>query len=220
MSSIQQPRDIREEKPLNFKIVLTSTLETVINQALRLDPASQAALIPLTGKVISITLSSVEQTIFLFIDKQQIMVMGHYEGTVNTAIQGPPFTLLHLLLQPDASLSDYPAIHLQGEIGTAQQFFNILRQLEIDWEDYLAQWLGDAPAHQMGTWLKQGQAYLNERLTQIPLNLKDYLQEEIRTLPASAEADAFFNAVDTLRDDLERLEQRVHRLQAHLPSSK
>ncbi|OQW92969.1 MAG: Sterol-binding domain protein, partial [Beggiatoa sp. IS2] len=40
-------------------------------------------------------------------------------------------------------------------------------------------------------------------------------QEESRTLPAPAEMELFLNSVDTLRDDLERLEQRVRRLQKH-----
>jgi len=45
-------------------------------------------------------------------------------------------------------------------------------------------------------------------------NLREYLQEEARLLPTRYEAKEFLDAVDALRDDVERLAARVERLRS------
>ena len=45
-------------------------------------------------------------------------------------------------------------------------------------------------------------------------DLGEYLQEELRLLPVRIEIDAFLAAVDSLRDDSERLQARFDRLRA------
>ena len=44
------------------------------------------------------------------------------------------------------------------------------------------------------------------------LNTQEYLQEESRLLPADAELNYYYEQVDQLRLDTERLEARINRL--------
>jgi ubiquinone biosynthesis protein UbiJ len=46
-------------------------------------------------------------------------------------------------------------------------------------------------------------------------NLREYLQEEAAVVPSRQELDDFLAAVDTVRDDVERLAARVERLERH-----
>lgn len=198
---------------------IANILETLINQALRLDPPSLQALNKLSGRIVRVELSGMAVFFTFIIDNTGIILFNDYDGEVDVHISGPPFTLLHLLLQREATLSNNPEVIINGKISVAQHLLSILKGLDLDWEEQLAQWLGDIPAHHLGTQFRQSQNYASERFNTLQLNISEYLQEETRHLPARAEMEILLNAVDTLRDDLERLEQRVQRLQKHLPTS-
>jgi ubiquinone biosynthesis protein UbiJ len=44
-------------------------------------------------------------------------------------------------------------------------------------------------------------------------NIREYLQEESRDAPSRYEVDKFAADVSTLRDDVDRIESRINRLQ-------
>jgi ubiquinone biosynthesis protein UbiJ len=44
-------------------------------------------------------------------------------------------------------------------------------------------------------------------------NIREYLQEESRDVPSRYEVDRFVSDVNALRDDVDRLEARINRLQ-------
>ncbi len=195
-----------------MKPLIASTLEMLINQALKFDSPSLQTLNQLSGQIICIELSGLDLKFTLFPDNQGIIILSDYEGEVDVHIKAAPFTLLNLLRQPETTLSNNPDVIIDGKMSIAQQLLHFLKGLDIDWEKQVAQWLGDFPAHKLGTLFQQCQAYTHERLNALPLNLSKYLQEKTRFLPSRAEMEHFLKAVNGLHDDLDRLVQRVQRL--------
>jgi len=51
-------------------------------------------------------------------------------------------------------------------------------------------------------------------------NLGEYLKYETNSVPARFEIDQFQREVDTLRDDVERLEARIQRITSTVPQAK
>jgi ubiquinone biosynthesis protein UbiJ len=192
--------------------LIALTLETLLNQALRWEASSLDALNKLSGKIIQIEIQNIGIKLSLFPDNQGFIVLSNYDGEANVCINAKLFSLLQLLIQREPSLSNNPDITITGKISIAQDFFQFLKTLDIDWEEQAAQWLGDIPAHKLGNLFRQCEIYSNEQFNRLQLNISEYLQEESRQLPTSIEIEDFLNGVDTLRDDLERLEQRVSRL--------
>jgi ubiquinone biosynthesis protein UbiJ len=201
-----------------LQLLLATFLERLLNQALRLDKTSAQSFGLLSGKVIDIELTDLGLHFIVLPDREDLIVLSHYEGDIDAHIRSTPLSLLRYLLDSTTDLTEYPEITFQGNFNIAQQFLRTVQGLNIDWEDALAQWVGDIPAHQVGTLVQNSQKYVQEVAHTLQLNLSEFLQEESRTLPAPAEMAIFLNSVDALRDDLERLEQRVRRLQKHLPS--
>lgn len=198
--------------------IFATTLETILNQALRLDPPSLQSLSQFAGQTIQLELTGLDSQLTLFPDSQGIIILPDYQGAVDVRIKGAPFSLLHLFLQEQPSLANHPEISLTGDITMAQQFMQIIKGLEIDWEEHLAQFVGDEPTQQLSVLLRTGQQYAHERFSAFQLNLTEYLQEEIRCLPAPLEIEDFLNLIDELRNDLARLEQRLDRLHQYLPT--
>jgi ubiquinone biosynthesis protein UbiJ len=186
--------------------LISKTLETLLNQALRWEPASLQTLNKLSGKIIRVESSGIDIT--LFPDNQGIIVLSDYDGETDVRISGGPFSLYALILQGENN----PNVTINGNMSLAQELLQFLRELNIDWEEQLAQRLGDIPAHKLATLFRQCQNDTSERLDSLQHNISEYLQEEARHLPTRAEMETFLKAVDSLRDDLERLEQRVQRL--------
>jgi len=193
--------------------LIALTLETLLNQALRWEASSLDALNKLSGKIIRIEISGIPgENLSLFPDNQGFIVLSDYEGEADVRISAKLFSLLQLLLQRDASLSNNPDVTITGKISIAQDLFQFLKALDIDWEEQAARWFGDAPAHKLGNVFRQCETYSSEQFNQLQLNISEYLQEESRQLPTRIEMENFLNGVDTLRDDFERLKQRVQRL--------
>ncbi|RKZ76909.1 MAG: hypothetical protein DRQ57_01980 [Gammaproteobacteria bacterium] len=190
--------------PISAKV-----LETLINQALHCDPSSLEALGQLSGKIIRLELTDLDLNYTLFPDEQGIIIFSDYEGEVDVQITGAPFTLLRLLLQRGTQLSNEPDITLNGEINLAQQGLLIFQGLNIDWETQFTKWFGSQFAHNLSTALLQCQDYADGQFNTLQRKLSEHLQEKTRHLPRRTEINSLSNAINTLRDDLERLEKRV-----------
>lgn len=189
-------------------------LETAINQYLSLDPEIAGQLSSLHGKVIGIDLSGTP-IIFFFIPDQngQLQLLSQYEGQPDCLISGAPLNLLRSTISDNTDSTFSGDVHIEGSSGVAQQFTTILKRIDIDWEEQLSRLTGDIIAHQVGNSFRAGSNWFSRNLESTGLNLQEYLQEEARMLPGALELDNFYQDVDQLRDDVERLAARVQRLQ-------
>ena len=192
------------------------TLEFLLNQALQLNPANLVALEQLNGKVMRVELIGTDINLFFLPESQHLSVLSDYDGEVDAIIAGAPFTLLRLLTQKEIVLANESDITIHGKIGVVQQLSDILKALNIDWEEQASKFVGDVAVYKMGFWLRKGTDYTQNRFTTLQNNTSEYLQEEVRYLPTKYEINHFLNNVDTLRNDTERLTQRIARLEKKL----
>ena len=190
--------------------LFATTLETLLNQAIRLNPSNTLEL--LADKIIRIELTDLALNFTLFPDQQNIIVLSNYGGEVDVHISGAPFSLLHALLSPNATLVNNPDINIEGNMDVACQLRDFLRNQDIDWETQLAKKLGDVPAHRLKTWSYQCKTQADKQTNIFQNFIREYLQTKANHLPTRVEVELFFGAVTTLHDDLERLEKRVQRL--------
>jgi ubiquinone biosynthesis protein UbiJ len=109
------------------------------------------------------------------------------------------------------------AVHIEGDTAVAQALSDALAALDVDWEEQLAQVLGDPVANQIGRALRSAQEWGDRTSHAVRANLKEYLEEESRLLPSRYELDEFLDQVDDLRDDVDRLAERIRRLADRVP---
>ena len=65
-----------------------------------------------------------------------------------------------------------------------------------------------------------GQAWHNETLATLKQNTLEFLQEETRDLPASAEVELFYAQLTNLVQDAQTLNDKIERLTAQLKQEK
>ena len=190
--------------------------ERAINTVIGLDPDAAERLAALHGKVIRIELSGTPINLFVVPGHDgRLQLIGGFEGEPDATLTGSPFDLLRAS-DTEEGVSQLFAgrVRIGGDIRLAERFSQILAGLDIDWEEQLAQLIGDIPAHELGRTARKARAEAQRLGESGRETLSDYLTEESKLLPHRFEIESFLNDVDALRDDLERLDARIALLEA------
>ncbi|MEW8533463.1 MAG: SCP2 sterol-binding domain-containing protein [Candidatus Thiodiazotropha sp.] len=196
---------------------VAAALETLLNQAIQLDPETPARLAPMQGRVIRLELPGLEGSLYLIPESGGIQLLGDFEGQADCTLRGSLFDLLRMRgTRESADQLFKGAVQVEGDTALAQDFGAFLADLEIDWEEQLSRVTGDVAAHEIGRLARATLGWGRSLNKTIEQNLQEYLQEELRLLPAPNEIAPFLDEVDRLRDDTERLEARLQRLRARL----
>lgn len=133
--------------------------------------------------------------------------------TVDVELQGPPGALLRLALAPDdETLITTGEVRLHGDAAKLQALRRWLRSIDLDWEEWLATHFGDIVAHQMGNLVREVRRWAQHAHQDVTADISDYLVSEAEVAPPKWDVERWASAVDELRDDVARLEQRVERL--------
>ncbi len=104
-------------------------------------------------------------------------------------------------------------VAIEGNAGLAAELGFIARHLRPDPEEWLAPWLGDVLAERTGQTLRSGFAWGRQAAGRAGNAGREYLWHEARLLPIPSLVAAQCHAIDTMREDTDRLAQRVTRLE-------
>lgn len=193
----------------SFATALAQALETAANTALSYDPGSRQQLSRLQGKVLQISSTHPPLSLFLTQAGDQLQVFAHWEGTPTTCLRGSLLSILGLLRNDTASLSE-SGVTVSGKVSLLSDYQRILHNLDIDWEDALGQVLGSIPAHQLAELMRSAVGWARPRATQWPQFAGEFISEELQAVPAKAEVQAFNRSVDQVRQATDRLEARLN----------
>lgn len=193
-----------------------AALERALNGYLALDPEGLSRLAGLHGRVICIELAGFGTRLYLIPGPAGIQLFGDYAGAPDCVLRGSPLALARMgVAQRKEDQLFSGAVQIEGDTHLAQEFRNLIAGLAVDWEEQLSRLTGDPVAHQVGSGVRAAGRWIGRTRDTLTLDLKEYLQEEGRLAPTRYEVQEFMDAVDTLRDDVERLAARVERIARH-----
>ncbi|MFP4245747.1 MAG: SCP2 domain-containing protein [Halochromatium sp.] len=191
--------------------------EALINRLLALDPEGAAGLAKVQGQVLRIELSGFGLHLHVVPEGNALRLFGDYAAAPDCQVSATPAALLNLALaehREDEIFSG--AVEIEGDNSLAQRIGDVLRGLDIDWEEQLSTLVGDSIAQRIGQQARAGGRWARHSGRTLTSDLREYLIEEGRFLPSETEMQGFLGGVDQLRDDVERLEARVARLARRL----
>ena len=194
--------------------VVLANIETAFNQLIAGQPEIIDPL--LNGKCICLNLTGINIRLYFRFIGSTVILMDTFDRDADASITGTPVALLSAGFTGRANSSD---IQLSGDLQIAQAFEKLLNNLEIDWEEMLSQYTGDAIAFQLGETARGLRQWVQQSGNAFADDLRDYLQIEVRQLPLPDEVDTFNRSVDDVRASVERFELRIKRLQDRLTTS-
>ena len=188
-----------------------ASAEKIIQGALVYDPASRIALAQLAPQVLAIYVTQPECKIFVVPDERGIKLLGHYEGTVTTQLQGPLFALASLAKSERLNLKD-TNVELVGSTGFISELQKIFKHIDIDWEEMLTRVFGDIAGHQGAEIIRSKFTWGKDRVDNISRLTSEFLTEELRVLPSSPELAYFNSQVDEIKLGVDRAQARIEQL--------
>jgi ubiquinone biosynthesis protein UbiJ len=189
-------------------------LEDAGERFLRLAPDSPKYLAPLAGKTIALRFVPPGLNLYLLPTAHSLRIQTHFEATPDAMLSGSPLAFARLELSEEPRRSLFAGeVKIEGDMEVARAFQTLFERLNIDWESWLAQFVGQSLAETLMDVLRSSRDWRRESLEAMRLNIAEYLQEETRDLPAVAEAEQFFDEVDEVRAGHDRLEARIRRLE-------
>jgi len=196
-----------------FNSAAAMVLEKALNQGVKLDPATLAALEDLSGKVVGIELTGSGLKFYLFFSKQSIHVQAHLDGEPDVCLRGAPLAMMSLGLAADQQDVLFSGdVEMSGDTEFGQRVKKIIDDIDIDWEEHVSHICGDVGAHQVGRAVRGLSEWANQSLHTLYEDIDEYLHDEVRMLPSRDQVNVFIADVDVLRNDVDRLEKRVERL--------
>jgi ubiquinone biosynthesis protein UbiJ len=133
------------------------------------------------------------------------------DAPADAVISGSPRALLALLSSTAAARS---GVRISGDAETANAFREFFGLVRPDLEEELARLVGDLPARHLARFARGATAWFAHAGRTARANIGEYLQEESRDLPSRFEVDEFLQAVDAVREAVDRVEARIKVLEA------
>jgi len=196
-----------------IKSLLLSGIEPLINQALMFDPQAEALLEPLVGRTLAINLTDIKLECSIVFSKDSLTLVSQFEPLADTTLQAPLMSLIRYARDPNQSLKPLN-IRISGDIQSLKPLLNLLQQIEPDWEEAIAQRIGDSAAAQLSYWTKHLLRWSKRSKDQLTEQTKSFLQKGDHSLTTKSQHNLLYDAVDNLSIDTERLELKI----AHLES--
>jgi ubiquinone biosynthesis protein UbiJ len=195
---------------LPFASLIAAGVESALAASLRGSSAARADIVKLQGKVIRLELIGLPLTLYFLPEDGKVTVASDYHGDAHVAVRVPAASLVVTALKRDPEAVP-KGMQMNGEAETAQVFSRLLRNADLDWEELLAQRVGDVAARQIGNAVRGFMGWSRDAGSRLGQDVADYLHYESRDLPPRHEVQGFLSGVDRLRDDAERLNARLKR---------
>jgi len=193
--------------------VALATIEAAFNKII----ADQPGIVSdrLHDKCVCLHLDGIDLPLYFRFINDTVFVFDGLQQSVDATIQGTPLALAAVSFSGEANTRD---MKIKGDLQVAQAFERLLKEIDIDLEEILSRYTGDAIAFQIGNAVRGFKKWGSESANAFADDLRDYLQIETGQLPLPDEVKQFNNSVDEVRAAVERLEMRVQRFESRLAS--
>lgn len=198
----------------SLKPLAGRTLEAALNRALSLDPEIRDGLRALDGRSVALHVAAPELALQVTVAGDRLRV-GPVEpdrqpdlsvrSTLGGLISQLPF------LRND-SAPPIGKLRIEGDADLARRLQRLAERFDPDWQQPFASVFGDVVGVQIANALRAGLRRARDAGGAFASNAAEYVTEESRDVVAREELSAFYDDVDTLRDDVERIAARVGRL--------
>lgn len=200
-----------------LQMAALAVLERAVNQALRLDPATQKRLAALSGQVFHLHCTSPDLEIFVMPQRDRVQLAAFYDGDVTAGLTGVGRDFAKLLGSDDVAAELINGnLSVRGDSKALQNLQAIAADLDLDWEAPLARVFGDIVGHQLGRGLRHLASRALYAGRQISRQLNDFARYESGWLAERADVQRFGSDIDQLARRTDQLATRITQLSTRI----
>jgi ubiquinone biosynthesis protein UbiJ len=194
--------------------VVCATLEVALNRYLRLERGVVADCATMAGKSIALEAADLGWMFVIEPIATGVRVSNVAEDEPDVLVSAPTLRLARLGLNQLTRREGLPTgIEVVGDIELLNRFSGLLSRVGLDPEELVAKVVGDGAAHRLVGGLKGLFGFGRSAADRLSRDTAEYLTEESEDLARAADVEEWMDAVDGLREGVDRLEARLARLE-------
>jgi ubiquinone biosynthesis protein UbiJ len=192
--------------------MLTQAIENLLNRSLPRSPRARELASTLVGKRVRVEARGLGWALIAESMNTSIRLTKESSGgqPPDADISGSLFSLAALAGSNPEEVIQRGDVTIRGDAEVAQKFRELAMLLRPDVEEELSRLIGDSPAHQALRLVRMATGFGRRAAQTGARNVAEYLAHESGDLVPRAEAEDFYRGVERLREDLDRVEARVH----------
>lgn len=191
-----------------IKLILISAIEKAMNSVLTLHSGKHQILEIHAGKTLYINFKDLNMDLFLIIHPEKVHVHSVFPDTPDTIVSGSFLSFIKQLRAESPSQD----ISVEGDVDLAHDMMRLFKNIDINWEEYSAFLIGDLPTHHFSNFVRRCKKAVNHISSRSIEDAVDFVQEEKRFLPTKEQVEDFYEDIQELRHNIDRLEARLNRL--------
>lgn len=193
---------------------LTQLVVSGLNRYISLDRERALGLNAIDNKAIKLFIRELDKSLIFKVQDLHVNEIIDDNAVVDVEINVSLKVLPEFALGVEQDrLIKNGGIEIKGDTHVASVFQNVLKEVEIDWEEQLSKYTGDAVAYQAGKVMKEIHSFGQRLRSNFREDLRDYMQDEVQVVATREEVDEFVQEVDSVRAQTDRIEARIKRLQ-------
>ena len=179
-----------------------------LNHLLEQQPWAAERLRPFAGQAVEFRCPPFPDLRFAITDNG-LLDRAQAETASALVVKLTPGTLPFLLARDETARK---RVEIEGSADLAGAVDYLFRHLIWDFEEDLSRVFGDIVAHRLASSGKALAAWQRDTALRLAESLAEYWTEEQPLLARPADVENFCGSVETLRDDVARLEKRIQHL--------
>ena len=192
---------------------LFEPIESLLNRNVAGSTPARELVARLAGRSLEVRAAPTPFRLCFSVADGRVSVGAALETTPDAVIEGTPLSLAALAGPDPEERIRQGSVRISGDAETAQLFQKLFKAARPDFEEELSRLVGDAAAHHVAGVARSAFDFGRRAIDTLARNMGEYLTEESRDLPAQPEVEAWVAQVDRLREDADRFEARLERLE-------
>jgi ubiquinone biosynthesis protein UbiJ len=186
---------------------------SILNRNIAESTPAKELCIRLSGTVIAVRVRDTALAGYFVIGDDALNLVTNTAEEPDVVITGSLITLARMAGESGETAVRDGSLDLTGDARLVNHFQELLSHAKPDIEEELSGVVGDVAAHRLGELVRGLGRWGREARSTMGDNVREYLQEESRDVPTRYEVERFAADVGTLRDDVDRIEARLNRLE-------
>jgi len=188
-------------------------IEIALNRYTAADSRALARCEKLAGHTLAVRFSDLGFALVFVAERHGMQVRGPVGEANDVTLTGRSTSFGRILFSGGKEGLTGGGLRIEGDIGVAQQFADLFADVDFDITDIIDARLGPVPAYVVGRGLRMARGLFSRAARELPEQAAEYLREETRDVIGGWEHEQFAGAIETLRDDTERFEARLRRVE-------
>jgi ubiquinone biosynthesis protein UbiJ len=184
----------------------------ILNRNIQETTPARELCVKLDNKTVAVRVKDTALAMYFEIRDEVVLLATDSDAEPDVVITGSLLTLAGMAKSSSEGALRDGSLDLTGDAYTAQAFQELLALAKPDIEEELSMFVGDVAAHHVGELARGLGNWAREARDTMGMNIREYLQEESGDLPSRYEVERFTQQLDSLRDDVARLEARFNRM--------